>query len=113
MNEFLKKRQSPRFRVPVVIDVPELSEIPLVPEELSAGGFRIVVSKKPEIGASVSCFIQIADEVFENCPGRVVWAQESDLQSPAWVAGIAVNTMGGDPDGRLASLLEDLSTKMG
>lgn len=113
MNEFSEKRQFPRFRIPVVIDVPELSEMPLVPEELSAGGFQVVLSKKPEIGASVSCFIQIADEVFENCSGQVVWFQESGSDSPAWVAGLVVNTMGGDPDGRLASLLEDLSTNMG
>ena len=112
MNEFSEKRQFPRFQIPVVIDVPELSEIPLMPEELSAGGFQVVVSKKPEIGASVSCFIQIADEVFENLSGRVVWSQESGSQSSAWVAGLEVNTMGGDPDGRLASILEDLSTNL-
>ncbi len=113
MNEFSEKRQFPRFQIPIVVDVPELSEIPLVPEELSAGGFQVVVSKKPEIGASVSCFIQIADEVFENCSGQVVWSQESGLDSTAWVAGLEVNMTEGDPDGRLASILEDLSTNMG
>ena len=112
MNENSEKRQFPRVQIPVVIDVPELSAIPLVPEELSAGGFQVVVSKKPEIGASVSCFIQIADEVFENCSGRVVWSQESGSDSAAWVAGLAVNMMGGDPDGRLSSILENLSTNM-
>lgn len=110
MNDSREKRQFPRFQIPVVIDSLDLSDVPLVPREVSAGGFRVVASKRPELGSSIFYSIQIIDEVFEDCLAQVVWSQESGRDPLTWVIGVNVENMEGE-SGRLASVLKDLAAK--
>jgi hypothetical protein len=40
-----ESRKFERFLLPVVIQAPGISELPLVPEDVSAGGFKVLVTK--------------------------------------------------------------------
>ena len=106
------KRAFARFRIPVVVDAPGLSDFPLVPEDVSASGFKVVVGHPPEVGRSSACSIQIAEEMFGDCEGTVVWVRKSPAKIPSWEVGIAVKTKDAEK-GRLASLLQELSAQFG
>ena len=112
MSDSKDRRVYIRFQVPVVIDAPDVSDLPLVPEDMSEGGFKVLVSKKPEMGPLVPCDIQICDEVFERCEGQVVWVQENSTHPDTWFIGLTVKTAG-DDRGRLVRSLEELSAQMG
>lgn len=107
-----ERRKFARYRIPVVIDAPELSELALVPEDVSATGFRVVVSAPAEVGSSAACAIQTAEEVFPVCRGRIVWLKENRTEPRSWTLGIAVRSDGKDQT-RLAGLLEELSKELG
>jgi hypothetical protein len=107
-----EKRSFARFRIPVVVDAPEVSDFPLVPEDVSVSGFKVVVSRQPEVGRSFACSIQIAQEMFDSCEGTIVWARKGPEGRPSWQVGISVKTKDAEA-GRLASLLEDLSAQFG
>ena len=67
-----ENRLFPRYFLPVVIQVPDVSDLPLVPEDISAGGFKVLVTNKLPRGDQVECSIQIANEVLDNCRATVV-----------------------------------------
>jgi hypothetical protein len=85
-----------RYFLPVVIQIPGLSDLPLVPEDVSAGGFKVLVTSEPHRGDQVECSIQIANEVFENCEGTVVW--DHDNGDGTWYAGLHIESMDGERD---------------
>ena len=89
-----ERRQQARFTLPVVIDAPALSEISIVPEDVSTGGFRVIVTKEPTIGDSIQCAIQIMDEVFLNCQGRIVWKSGKLDSTDSWAIGFRVDSVG-------------------
>lgn len=84
--------------VPVVIQAPELSDLPLVPEDVSAGGFKVVVTKEPSKQASVECSLQVGDEVFDNCKAHVVWIRKNEGQYESWDVGLTIKTLIEDRD---------------
>ncbi len=86
-----EERKHPRHTVPVVIDMPDISDLPLVPEDVSVGGFQVIVPKKPEVGVVFHCDIQIFEERFENCHGRVVWTGKNPDTPGSWVIGVRVD----------------------
>ena len=86
-----ENRLFPRYFLPVVIQVPDVSDLPLVPEEISAGGFKVFVTNKPPRGDQVECSIQIANEVFDNCRATVVWDQDNG--DGTWYAGISIESL--------------------
>ena len=75
-----------------MIDAPGLSDISIVPEDVSAGGFRIIVTKEPALGDSVQCAIQIMDQNFPNCQGRVVWKSGKTDTLGSWAIGFSVDS---------------------
>ncbi|MEK6712509.1 MAG: PilZ domain-containing protein [Nitrospinota bacterium] len=106
-------RAHPRHRIPVVIDAPALSDIPLLPEDVSAGGFCVVSLKKPVVGESFTCSIRSEEEAeFGSCVGEAVWIRERPGDPPSWGVGIAVKPLGGDR-ARLNLLLQKLSEHFG
>jgi len=87
-----ERRKYSRFTIPVVIDAPALSDVSVVPEDVSTGGFRVIVTKKPVAGDTVPCAIQILDEIFQNCRGRVVWVTENSEMPGTWTIGFSVDS---------------------
>lgn len=91
MNENEERRRYSRYIIPVVINAPDLSDLPLVPEDVSVGGFRVIVPLKPEIGIAIRCDILVFDERFNDCYGRVAWTGENSETPGSWVVGIRVD----------------------
>lgn len=106
-----ERRLYRRFEIPVVIDSTDLSPHPIVPEDVSAGGFKLVVSQKPKLHSEASCTLQIADDVFENCKGHVVWVKNVDSQPPSWEIGLTVKLTEGRAN-ELELALEKLAGEM-
>jgi len=102
-----ESRQYPRFDLPVLIESPVLSDVPLVPEDISAGGFMVVVPEKPEVEGVVDCTLQVLGGIFHGCRAKVMWARENGEVPGAWTAGLSVELEGPDRD-RLAAMLESL-----
>ncbi len=92
------QRKYARFTVPVVIQAPELSDLPLVPEDVSAGGFKVVVTKEPPKKDSIECSIQISEDVFDNCTAHVAWVQKKDGPPEIWEVGLTIKTLIEDRD---------------
>ncbi|MBI3126833.1 MAG: PilZ domain-containing protein [Candidatus Tectomicrobia bacterium] len=104
-----ERREHGRHRIPVVIDAPSVSELPFIPDDVSAGGFCVTSARRPEMGETFVCSIQAGDEVFRNCVAEVVWARGS---AGKWNMGISVKSIGSDR-ARLASLLQGLAERLG
>jgi hypothetical protein len=103
-----ERREYSRFTIPVIIDAQGISDIFLVPEDVSAGGFRVVVSKKPIIGESIPCTIQVLGENFQDCRGRVIWSTEISGAPGTWSIGFRVDSAGEETD-LLNGKLKELS----
>jgi len=75
--------------IPVLIEAPSLSDFPLVPEDVSAGGFQVVVSGEPKIGSTVEFTIQIYESVYPECRARIVWIKENKTDPATWAVGLS------------------------
>lgn len=111
MNEHEERRRYSRYTIPVVIDASEISDLPLVPEDVSAGGFRVIVLEKPEVGATVHCNIQVHGERFHDCYGRVAWSGSNEQTPGSWVIGVRVDHTESDI-GRLNERLREVAEEM-
>lgn len=112
MSEVQEKRGDARHRIPVVIGAPAVSGLPLVPEDVSAGGFCVLSSRKPGAGEIFTCSIQTGEEVFGSCLAEVVWVRARGGTPPLWRMGISVKSLGSDR-ARLAVRLQELTERLG
>lgn len=92
------QRRYARFTIPVVIQAPELSDLPLVPEDVSAGGFKVVVTQEPPQKDSIECSIQISEDVFDNCIAHVAWVHKNEGTPESWEVGLTIKTLIEDRD---------------
>ncbi|MDA1001188.1 MAG: PilZ domain-containing protein [bacterium] len=112
MNDSSERRQFTRFRIPVIIEAGDISPIPLIPEDISAGGFKILVSTEVRPQENVDSIIQIRDEIFENCKGSIIWVREHSKEPPSWAIGFRVEDVGGE-ETRFEEALKSLSDLLG
>lgn len=110
MPDLENRRRWTRFRFPVIVNAPALSDLPIIPEDVSTAGFRAILESDPEMGLTVCCAIEIAGEVFVGCEGEVVWVKKAGRGG--YEAGVSVKAS--QEDGvRLGALLEEASAKFG
>lgn len=114
MKHAKDRRQHRRVPIPIpaVIEAPYLSNDPLVPKDVSVGGFRVEVRRKPPLHARVTCGIRVREETFENCDGSVVWIKDNETDPPTWDIGLNFS-MGDVNAQRLAKVLEELAEETG
>ena len=106
-----ERRHHRRFEIPAVIDAPDLSPHPIVPEDVSAGGFKMLVTRKPKLHSVVTCTLHISDDVFERCEGHVVWIKNKETEPPSWEIGLNVKLNAGRED-EFEIALESLAGEM-
>ena len=82
MSSSKEGRKFVRHTIPVMIEAPTLSEVPLVPEDVRTGGFGVVITKKLEPGNLVPCDIQVLDGMFKGCEAEVMWVRENGTAPP-------------------------------
>jgi hypothetical protein len=91
-----EKRKDARHYLPVVILAPTLSEMPLVPEDISEGGFRVLTNEEPPHEERFECSIQIGGQMFDSCTASVIWSYNNG--NGTWYAGIAIEELHEEKD---------------
>jgi hypothetical protein len=83
------RRASPRSDLPILIHIPRLCpEKPLRPKDISMGGFKVELEKKPDVGSACLCGVRIEETVFSG-EATVVWVKEElGPVPPRWQAGL-------------------------
>ncbi|MBT3353149.1 MAG: PilZ domain-containing protein [Nitrospinaceae bacterium] len=112
MTEESIKRGFERFTLPVIIEVPGISDVPLVPEDISAGGFSFIVDIRPEENKEFDCTVMILDHEFEGAQALVKWVRENSSDPGTWLIGLAFQMSGEEREHfetLLAKLLEEIS----
>jgi len=90
MGKSSEQRRFARFILPVVIDAPELSDLPIVPEDISAGGFKVMITKEPPRDNPLSCSLHVSGEFFGNCQVKVAWTKKTSSVPASWQVGLAI-----------------------
>ena len=83
-------RRYPRHEIPAVIEAPSISAFPLVPENISVGGFGLVLPAEPDLEMGYGCTIRVADKVFKECRARVVRLQVLETAPSSWHVGFTL-----------------------
>jgi len=107
-----ERRRHRRYSIPVLVEAPSLSEFPLVPEDVSAGGFQVIASAKPNQGSGVELTVQIYDKVFRRCRAQVVWVKELQTDPVTWAVGLSME-MRQERQKEFAQLLEKAFAEIG
>jgi hypothetical protein len=105
MNDASDKRHHIRYRIPLSTVLPELSGEAIDVEDISEGGFKVVVSKKPEEGSVIEGTLHRSGTIIGRFFGRVVWLSENVNQPPSWTIGVSMDVHGGD-ESRLADEMQ-------
>lgn len=87
-----------RYTIPVILQIPDLSDLPLVPEDVSAGGFKVMVTKEPKTTGLVECSLQVSNEVFDECKARIAWVKKNEGTPDTWDVGLTIKTLVEDRD---------------
>ncbi|MEK6709194.1 MAG: PilZ domain-containing protein [Nitrospinota bacterium] len=84
------KRRHVRYHipVPVMIIAPTLYDLRLIPEDLSASGFQVVVPVPPALGVDVPCSISVHDREFKGIQAKTVWVAKNELDPSTWIIGL-------------------------
>ena len=83
-------RQYPRYTIPGVVEVPHLSDTPLVLDNISAGGMQIAVPKKPEMNDSYPISVKTGGLAFEFDTATVVWSEKDNTRNDTWKVGLKI-----------------------
>ena len=69
----------------------DLAMDPLVPEDISAGGFRITITHRPSMGSAVPFSIRVGKNILNGCTCRVVWARNDLDKIAPWTVGLSAD----------------------
>lgn len=89
----IEKRRFPRFDAPILVVAPSLSDSPLVPEDISAGGLKVSVLKRPIPKTTHDVSIQVSERLFERCKVEVGWINENSTQPVTWSIGLVIHML--------------------
>ena len=82
------QRKFERFSLPVALNIPGLSDLPLIPEDVSAGGVMVIVSRKPEADGLLECTMQISGGAAFECQARIAWERDNGTDPSSWSVGL-------------------------
>ena len=78
-----------RFSLPVTLDIPGLSDLPLIPGDVSAGGVMVIAIQKPDPESFLDCTMQISGGTAFICKARIAWERDNGTDPPSWAVGLA------------------------
>jgi hypothetical protein len=82
------QRKFERFSLPVTLDIPGLSDLPLIPEDVSAGGVMVIVSQRPDPERLLDCSMQISGGAVFKCRARIAWERDNGTDPVSWSVGL-------------------------
>ena len=90
MSSPIDKRRYVRYHipVPVMVKAPLLSDLRLIPEDLSASGFQVVVLNKPPLEMEIDCSIYLYNHEMKGLRAKPVWVNENELNPYTWIVGV-------------------------
>ena len=106
-GEHVEERRLFRSDVPIMIVAPSLSDSPLVAEDVSSGGFKVVVSKRPLDNTIHELSIQTPGQIFEGCKAKVAWVRENETQPTTWSLGLSIHLLD-DEQAQFSATLEEV-----
>ena len=86
-----ENRNACRQDISVIVEAPTLSNSPLIAEDVSSGGFKVVVSERPLDNSIHDLNIQVSDQIIEGCKAGVAWVKKSEEQSQTWSLGLSLH----------------------
>lgn len=87
--KYHRRRHFERFSLPITIDIPEFSDMPMIPKDVSVGGVMVVlVSMKPDLDSLLNCRVRISDGGNFRCRARIAWERENKTDPPSWCVGL-------------------------
>ncbi|MBT3350032.1 MAG: PilZ domain-containing protein [Nitrospinaceae bacterium] len=112
MSSGAEQRQNVRYKLPVLIEAPELANDWLRPEDISLGGFMVHLQNEPTVGMATEGAIRVEKEVFS---GRisVAWVKEDLSEDESvWNAGLLFRLPDEDQEDAFEKAVEKLRKKM-
>ncbi len=104
-------RAHSRVRMSATIVAPTLSRSPLIVEDVSGSGLKVVVSTKPEKGSRYELCLQVSDVITDRCQAEVAWVEENATDPLTWTIGIALD-LSDEEKKRFGELLREKSPQM-
>ena len=101
-----ERRLYARYNLPIVIEAPALSDVPCEVVNVSAGGFMVVVQRKPDPEIEYELSFKISDMVFEKCKAAVTWTRKSESNPNFWSVGLLIHMPDSEREKFLAALEE-------
>jgi len=96
MDNGSEKRRHVRYKVPLSTILPEISDEPFVLEDVSTGGFKVVLPKKPESDTPIKGALYRSGTLIGRFFARVAWERASTTTPPSWTIGVSMDVHGGD-----------------
>jgi len=96
--------------VEMLVEAPALSDVPLVPEDVSVGGFKVVAGRRVEPGTVHEITVRISDAAFEGCRVRVKGCRETGVNTGVWAISVEL-MLSEEARERFALALENLSAR--
>ncbi len=103
-----ERRRNFRFEISVRIEAPPLAEGYFMAEDVSAGGFKLIVPKEPDPETKYELSFQVGDMVFERYEALVVWSQKNHDEPPSWSVGFLVKMSESERE-RLAETIKNIA----
>ena len=89
MNRFYENtRKFKRFSLPVALNIPGFLDLPLIPEDLSAGGIMVVVYQEPDAERFLDCTMLVTGDAEFKCRAQVAWERDNGTDPASWSVGL-------------------------
>lgn len=83
------RRKFGRFSMPVALNIPAFSDLPLIPEDVSASGVMVIIFRKPAPECVLDCKMHITGGAVFQCRARVEWERDNGTVPPSWSVGLS------------------------
>ncbi|MFC1491469.1 PilZ domain-containing protein [Nitrospinota bacterium] len=90
MEDPKETRRYPRYQVPVEVVAPSLSDTPVLAENVSAGGFQVMVPNDPGDGADIQISFRVSGMEFVQLKALRAWSKEDESQLGMYHLGLLV-----------------------
>ncbi|MDA1000788.1 MAG: tetratricopeptide repeat protein [bacterium] len=91
-------RRARRFKVPVAILAPTLSDAPVMVEDVSQSGILVLAARKPALNSTHPISLQLGTGLFGPFTVLVKRIEESHMQPPTYMLGLSLHMEKGEKD---------------
>jgi hypothetical protein len=113
MESAAENRRNSRYSISLIemiVVMPALSDTLLVPEDVSADGFRNIVARKPDSGVEYDLSVWVGDAAFEGIKASAIRIRKGGGEPGGWDAGLGLRIPENER-ARFAAALENLTER--